>query len=95
MGEDVKFLLNIIDFAGNKQKQIVAYGNPNLCEYCILAGSEERFYAQMLLYPLEEQLYLPAFTVQLCNRNCLMKKIVRQKAVDIACGEVLVNDKPH
>lgn len=50
----------MIHFLCNGKQQIIADGNPNLREYCILACSVERLDMQPLLYPFEETFHLPA-----------------------------------
>lgn len=44
----------MIYFLSNGKQQIIAYGNPNLREYSILARSVERLDMQSLFDPFEE-----------------------------------------
>ena len=44
------------------KQQIIAYGNPNLREYSILARSVERLDMQSLFDPFEETIPLPGST---------------------------------
>lgn len=44
----------MIHLHSNGKQQIIAYGNPNLREYCILARSVERLDMQSLSDPFEE-----------------------------------------
>ena len=57
----------MIYFLSNGKQQIIAYGDPNLREYSILARSIERLDMQSLLNPFEETFHLPAFPIELCN----------------------------
>ena len=66
-------------FLGNRDQHISAHRNPNLRLHRVLAGAVESFDPQMLLDPLEEQLYLPALGVQGRDQRRFQDKIVGQK----------------
>ena len=55
-------------FFGNGDQQVGGYGYPDLRLDGVLAGAEEHLDTQMLLDPLEEQLYLPALAIQVGNQ---------------------------
>lgn len=59
--------------------QVNADRDPNLGSNGVLAGAEERFYAQVLLDPLEEQFDLPSALVDRCDDICGQIEVVRQK----------------
>ena len=52
----------MIYFLSNGKQQIIAYGDPNLREYSILARSIERLDMQSLFDPFEETIPLPGST---------------------------------
>lgn len=52
----------MIHLLSNGKQQIIAYGNPNLREYSILARSVERLDMQSLFDPFEETIPLPGST---------------------------------
>ena len=49
------------------QKQIDAYGNPDLSHYSIFAGAEKRFDLEVLLDPFKKQLHLTALLINGSN----------------------------
>ena len=71
------------------QHQVDAQGNPELSEHSILGGTQEGFHRQVLLDPLEKQLDLSAFFVQLGNDVCLQVKGISHKAVAATTKEAL------
>lgn len=66
-------------FFGNSDQHICGYGYPYLSFHRVLAGAKEHLDAQVLLDPLEEQLHLPALTVQTGDLLGLQGKVVGQK----------------
>ena len=68
----------MIHLQSNNKQQVITYGNPYLCEDCILRRPIERLDVQVLLDPFEERLDGPALSVQFCNGNCV-KSFVRNR----------------
>ena len=60
----------------NDKQQIVANGYPYLRIDGILGSTVECLYVQVLLNPLEEELYLPSFPVEFCNCQRVFDGIV-------------------
>ena len=85
----------MIHLPGNDKQQVVTDGNPYLCKDRIPCRSEERLDTQMLLDPLEEQLYLPTLTIQLRNRKRINEEIVRKESVHVVRRKVLIDNHPH
>ena len=56
-------------FLDNGYQYINADGYPDLGLDRIDTGAEKRFDSQILLYPFEENFYLPSTFVKLCNRQ--------------------------
>ncbi len=78
-------------FLRNGDQHIGAHRNPDLRLHGVFAGAQKLLDAQVLLDPFEEQLDLPALTVQVCNELWLQGKVVGQKRDALACF-VLDND---
>ena len=55
--EDRRAILRLIFYVG--QQQVVAHGHPDLRHHRVRRRPQERLYLQVLLDPLEENLYLP------------------------------------
>ena len=71
----------MIHFLCNGKQQIVADGNPNLREDCILARTIERLDVQPLLYPFEETFHLPAFPIEFCYSQVGVSEVVGQLTI--------------
>ena len=63
-------------------EQIIAYGDPNLREYSILARSVERLDVQSLFNPFEETFHLPALSIEFRYSKVGMSEIVAQKSIN-------------
>gem|GEM_PF-3042856 len=74
------------------EEQINTQGNPDLGHYCILTGSDEGLYFQVLLDLFEKQLYLPSCLVDI--GNCLggQFEIVGQKHIVLAGFRITITD---
>ena len=72
-------MLKMQAFLCNGDQHIGAHRNPDLRLHCVLAGAQKRLDAQVLLDPFEEQLDLPALTVQVGNEFWLQGEVVGQK----------------
>ena len=80
---------------GNDQQQIVTDGNPYLRKDCILRRSEERLDMQVLLDPLEEQLYLPTLPIEFCNCECVNGEVVCQESIHVVRGIVFIDNHTY
>ena len=81
-----------IMFLRNDKQKIITDDNPYLCEHGILGSSIECFYAQMLLYPFEEQLNLPSLPVQLGNSQYLKPKVVGEETtINCICSKAFIH----
>lgn len=83
----------MIHFLSNGKQQIVADGNPNLREYCILTRSVERLDVQSLLNPFEETFHLPAYSIELCNGQVGVSEIVCQ--ISASCNTICKSTKSN
>src|SRR4051812_41346362 len=66
-------------FFDNRYQHVDADGDPDLRAHSILGSAVETFDAQVLLDPLEEQLYLPSAPVQGANGQRGQRKLVGQE----------------
>ena len=71
-------------FLGNGDQHVSADRDPDLRFDRVLVGAIKRLDAQVLLYPFEEQLDLPALAVQVCNQLGFEGKVVGQKRDPLA-----------
>ena len=71
-------------FLGNGDQHVSADRDPNLRLDRVLVGAIKRLDAQVLLYPFEEQLDLPALAVQACNQLGFEAEVVGQKRDPLA-----------
>jgi hypothetical protein len=76
------------------QKKIVDHRDPYLCHHGILCGAEESFDLQVLLDPLEEDLYLPTSLVNIGDCFCGEIEIIREKTIDLVVFFVVVLYEP-
>jgi len=65
-----------------QKEQVADHRHPHLRENGVLARAQERPDLQMLLDPLEEELDMPAMSVDICNGFCGELRIVREELVD-------------
>ena len=72
-------MLKMQTFLCNGDQHIGAHGNPDLRLHGVLAGTQKCLDTQVLLDPFEEQLDLPALTVQVGNELRLQGEVVGQK----------------
>jgi hypothetical protein len=71
-------------FLCDGDQHVGGYGDPDLRLHSVLAGTEEHLDAQVLLDPLEEQLDLPALTIQIGDHFGLQRKVVGQEHQPLA-----------
>ena len=82
----------MIYFLSNGKQQIIAYGDPNLREYSILARSVERLDMQSLFNPFEETFHLLALSIEFRYSKVGMSEIVAQKSINVAGSIILINN---
>src|SRR5262249_832946 len=63
----------------DRHQDVCTYGGPDLRLQRVGAGADERFDAQVLLDPLEEQLDVPAAAIQVRDCLCWQYEVVGQK----------------
>ena len=71
-------------FLSNCDQHVSADRDPDLRFDRVLVGAIKRLDAQVLLYPFEEQLDLPALAVQVCNQLGFEGEVVGQKRDPLA-----------
>jgi hypothetical protein len=72
-------MIEMQTFLRDGDQHVGRYGNPYLPLDPVLAGAKEHLDAQVLLDPFEEQLHLPALTVQVRDHFRLQGEVVGQK----------------
>ena len=78
----------------NDEQKIVTNGYPDLRVHCVLGRSVESLDVKMQLDPFEEQLDLPAFSVQFRNgQRVFNREVVGQETIDIPGFEILIHNK--
>ena len=84
----------IISLFRDDEQKVVANGYPDLRVDRVLVGSIEGLNVQMLLYPLEEDLNLPAFAVQFRDgQRVFNRKVVGQEAIDLPGLKVFIHNE--
>lgn len=78
--------------SGNGKQQVIAYGNPHLRVYRILAGSIERLDVQILFDPFEETFHLPTFPIKFSNGQVGMCEVIGQEPINITRGIILIHN---
>ena len=79
----------------NGNQHVSGNGAPDLRLHRVLARSQKTLDAQMLFYPLEEQLHLPAAFVQSRNGQRRQRRVVGQKHQRLARLGVFESDTPQ
>ena len=87
------WLQSILLLRDDKQ-QVVTNGYPYLRVNSIAGCAVKGLDMQVLLDPLEEDLNLPSFSVQLCNGDCVNREVVREEAIGLSVSKVLIYNKP-
>ena len=82
----------MIYLLSNGKQQIIAYGNPNLREYSILARSIERLDMLSLFDPFKETFHLPTLSIEFRYSQLGMSEIVVQKSINVAGSIILINN---
>ena len=75
------------------KQQIVTHGYPPLRVDSIAGCTVTGLDMQMLLDSLEEDLYLPSFSIQLCNSECVNREVVCEELIDLPVSKVLIHNK--
>ena len=86
------WLQSILLLRDNKQ-QVVTNGYPYLHVDSIAGCAVKGLDVHVLLDPLEEDLYLPSFSIQLCNSECVNRKVVCEESIDLSVSKVLIHNK--
>ena len=86
------WLQSILLFRNDKQ-QIVTNGYPYLRVDSITCCTVNGLDVQALLDPLEEDLNLPSFSIQLCNSDCVNREVICEEAIDLSVSKVLIYNK--
>lgn len=86
------WLQSILLLRDDKQ-QVVTNGYPYLRVDSIAGCAVKGLDMQMLLDPLEEDLYLPSFSIQLCNSDCVNREVVSEEPIDLSVSKVLIHNK--
>lgn len=42
---------------------------------------------------IKEDLYLPSFSIQLCNSDCVNREVVSEEPIDLSVSKVLIHNK--
>ena len=88
----MKTWLQSILLLRNDKQQVVTNGYPYLRVDSILGCTIKGLYMQMLLDPLEEDLNLPSFSMQLCNGDCVNREVVRKEAIVLSASFIQPNE---
>ena len=90
----MKTWLQSILLLRNDKQQVVTNGYPYLRVNSIAGCAVKGLDMQVLLDPLEEDLNLPSFSIQLCNGDCVNREVVREEAIDLSVSKVLIYNNP-
>ena len=86
------WLQSILLLRDDKQ-QVVTNGYPYLrvdrSADCTVKGLD----VQVLLDPLEEDVNLPSFSIQLCNSDCINREVISEESIDFSVSKVLIYNK--
>ena len=75
------------------KQQVVTNGYPYLRVESIAVCAVKGLDMQMLLDTLEEDFYLPSFSIQLCNSDCVNREVVCEEPIDLPVSKVLIHNK--
>lgn len=81
----------MIYFLSNCKQQIIAQGNPNLREYCILTRSIERLDIQSF-DSFEETFHQLVFSIEFRYSQVGMSEIIAQKSINVTSCIILINN---
>lgn len=84
------WLQSILLLRDDKQ-QVVTNGYPYLRVDSIAGCTVKGLDMQMLLDPLEEDLNLPSFSIQLCKIDCVNQEVVSKEPIDLSISKVLID----
>ena len=88
------WLQSILLLRDDKQ-QVVTNGYPYLRVDSIAGCTVKGLDVQVLLDPLEEDLNLPSFSIQLCNSDCINREVISEESIDFPVSKVLIYNKPE
>ena len=83
------WLQSILLLRDDKQ-QVVTNGYPYLRVDSIAGCTVKGLDVQVLLDPLEEDLNLPSFSIQLCNSDCINREVISEESIDFPVSKVLI-----
>lgn len=75
------------------KQQVVTNGYPYLRVDSIAGCSVKGLDVQVLLDPLEEDLNLPSFSIQLCNSDCVNREVISEEPIDHSVSKVFIHNK--
>ena len=85
-------LQSILPLRDDKQ-QVVTNGYPYLRVDSITGCTIKGLDVQVLLDPLEEDLNLTPFSIQLCNSDCINREVISEESIDFSVSKVLIYNK--
>ena len=83
------WLQSILLLRDDKQ-QVVTNGYPYLRVDSIAGCTVKGLDVQVLLDPLEEDLNLPFFSIQLCNSDGFNREVISEESIDFPVSKVLI-----
>ena len=91
----MKTWLQSILLLRNDKQQIVTNGYPDLRVDSIAACAVKGLNVQMLLNPLEENLNLPSFSIQLSNSDCINREVISEEPIYLSVPKVFIYNKSY
>ena len=89
----MKTRLQSILLLRDDKQQVVTNGYPYLRVDSIAGCTVQGLDVQVLLDPLEEDLNLPSFSIQLCNSDCINREVISEESIDFSVYKVLIYNK--
>ena len=86
------WLQSILLLRDDKQP-VVTNGYPYLSVDSIVGCTVKGLDMQVLLDPLEEDLNLPFFSIQLCNSDCINREVISEESIDFSVSKILLYKK--
>ncbi len=80
----MKTWLQSILFLRDDKQQVVTNGYPYLCVDSIAGCAVKGLDVQVLFDPLEEDLNLSSFSIQLCNSDYVNREVVCEEPIDLS-----------
>ena len=89
----MKTWLQSILLLRDDKRLIVTNGYPYLRVDSFAGCAVKGLNMQVLLDPLEEDLNLSSFSIQLCNSDCVNREVVSEEPIDLSVSKVLIHNK--